>query len=116
MSSAGKCAWCRRPIAAPTAQTGRPRLYCRRSCRQRAFEQRRRLSELGLSEAELIVTRRDLDDLRDAIYVLEAAIQDVERDIARSRTKADLEAAVDWLLNSARPVVERSITDSAAPG
>ena len=111
-----KCMWCRRPIAVPSAQTGRPRLYCRRSCRQRAFEQRRRLNELGLSETELIVARRDLDALRDAIYVLEAAVDDVERDLATTTTKADLQAALDWLLNSAKPVVERAITDTALPG
>jgi hypothetical protein len=33
------CEWCGRPIAQP--ETGRPRLYCRPSCRQRAYERRR---------------------------------------------------------------------------
>ncbi len=35
-----RCRWCARRLPEP-ASTGRPRLYCRRSCRQRAFEARR---------------------------------------------------------------------------
>lgn len=107
----GRCAWCRRPLPPPTG-SGRPRVYCRRSCRQRAFEHRRRLDELGLSEAELVVARRDLDAMHDALYVLEAAVEDVERDLAESRTKADLEAALGWLLGAARPLLTQRIEPS----
>lgn len=106
-----RCLWCRRPVP-PKAGTGRPRVYCRRSCRQRAFEHRRRLQELGLSEAELVVARRDLDALHDGLYVLEAAVEDVERDLAAGRTKADLEAALAWLLSAARPLVSSRIEPS----
>ncbi len=35
----GACQRCGRPIA--QAPTGRPRLYCRQTCRQRAYERRR---------------------------------------------------------------------------
>jgi hypothetical protein len=98
------CAWCRRPLPHRKA-TGRPRVYCRQSCRQRAFEARRRLSELGLSESELVVTRADLDAVRDAIFVLEAAVQDVDADLAASNQPADVRAALDWLLAAARPLI-----------
>ena len=107
----GRCQWCGRPLPPPTG-SGRPRVYCRRSCRQRAFEHRRRLAELGLSEADLVVARRDLDALHDALYVLEAAVEDVEGDLAASRTKADLEAALAWLLSAARPLVRSRIEPS----
>lgn len=106
------CAWCRRPIE--RRPTGRPRLYCRRSCRQRAFEQRQRLADLGLSESELVVARRDLDALRDAIFVLEAAVADVDADLAASRSPADVEAALEWLLAAARPLVALGIEQPAA--
>jgi hypothetical protein len=109
--ASARCAWCRRLYAA-SAGPGRPRRYCRRSCRQRAFEHRRRLGELGLTEAELIVARRDLDALHDSLYVLEAAVEDVDRDLAGSRTKADLEAALAWLLAAARPLVSRRVEPS----
>jgi hypothetical protein len=39
--------------------------------------------------------------------VLEAAIEDVDRDLAGSPTPADYRDAVAWLLDAARPVVEK---------
>lgn len=66
----------------------------------------RRRDELGLSEEELIVARRSLDELRDQIYVLEAAVEDVERDLAGEEpTPKELKEAVQWLLEAARPLV-----------
>ena len=50
------------------------------------------------------MTRRAMDELRDRLYVLEAAIEDVERDLAGSPTKADYQEAVTWLLEAARPL------------
>lgn len=86
--------------------TGRPRRYCRRSCRQRDYESRRRAAEVGLSEAELVVTRQALDRLHDALYVLEAAVEDVERDLAVATTVREHADAVQWLLQAARPLTE----------
>ena len=107
MTKPGRCRWCGRGIEAP-ASVGRPRLYCRRSCRQRDYEARRRAAELGLGETELVVTRRELDELRDALYVLEAAVEDVDRDLAEGGSPDDLRDAVDWLLAAARPLIALS--------
>jgi hypothetical protein len=87
------------------AGRGRPRRFCRHSCRQRAHEARRRAAEVGLSEHELIVARAELDALYDRLYVLECAIEDVERDLTPSATKRDYQDAVEWLLEAAKPVV-----------
>ncbi len=100
----GKCSWCSRPLPAP-AKTGRPRRYCRAVCRQRDFEARQRNAEVGLTEAELVVAREALDELHDQLYVLEAAIDDVDRDLAGTPTKTDYADAVAWLLQAARPLV-----------
>ena len=62
---------------------------------------------MGLSEHELIVARRELDELYDRLYVLEAAIEDVDRDLAGSPEPEDYRDAVAWLLDAARPVVEK---------
>jgi hypothetical protein len=86
------------------ARTGRPRRYCRAVCRQRDFEARQRAAEVGLTERDLVVARRRLDELHDQLYVLEAAIEDVERDLAGSPTKQDYADAMAWLLQAARPV------------
>jgi hypothetical protein len=89
------------------ASTGRPRAYCKSACRQRDYEGRRRARELGLSEGELVMTRAELDSLQDRIYVLEAAVEDVERDLAGTHTKQDLEDAVAWIVEAARPLFTR---------
>jgi len=67
---------------------------------------RQRSTEVGLSEAELIVTRAALDDLRDRLYVLEAAVDDVDRDLAEADGEDDVRAALDWLLAAARPLLD----------
>ena len=100
-----KCKWCNRPLP-PPAKTGRPRRYCRATCRQRDFESRQRSAEAGLAESELVVTRRQLDELLDQLYVLEAAIEDVERDLRGSPSKQDYADAVQWLLQAAKPLVD----------
>jgi len=101
-----RCKWCRRPFDAATGRQGRPRLYCRRSCRQRDYEARRRREELGLTEGELVIARAQLDDLADKLYVLEAAVEDVERDLAEASEGRDYQEAVAWLLDAARPLVQ----------
>lgn len=100
-----RCRWCRRVFTAPDGP-GRPREFCKRSCRQRDYEARRRASERGLDETDLVVARSELDELRDRIYVLECALEDVARDLAGSPDPGDVREALDWLVQAARPVVD----------
>ena len=100
-----RCAWCRQPLAV-TSGPGRPRRFCQQSCRQRDYEARRRARELDLGDHELIVARHALDALRDELYVLACAVEDVERDLAATArpTARDLQDALTWLLDAARPL------------
>ena len=75
-----QCRWCGRSYE-PTPGPGRPRQFCRRSCRQRDYESRRRAVELGLGEHELVVTRQELNELQDRLYLLAETVKDVERDL-----------------------------------
>jgi hypothetical protein len=61
---------------------------------------------LGLSENELIVAKQSLETLLDQVYVLQAAVEDVDRDLAVSRDRVDLERALEWLLGACRPLTE----------
>lgn len=106
-----RCRWCGRPFAVRTGP-GRPRDFCKRSCRQRDYEARQRSREGGGSESELIVARGQLDALYDQLYVLEAAIEDVDRDVERARTAGDYRDAVEWLLEAARPLVAMRLDGS----
>jgi hypothetical protein len=100
-----RCAWCGRRFAAAGGR-GRPRRFCKQSCRQRDYEARRRATELGLSEGELVVTREELERLRDGIYMLAAAVEDVEHDLTERGDDADdRERAFRWLLDAAKQAV-----------
>ena len=86
---------------------GRPKEFCRRSCRQRDYEARRQSAALGLGDGQIVVARADLDALHDRLYALEAAIEDAERDLAESAEPSadDYSEALAWVLEAARPVV-----------
>jgi hypothetical protein len=99
-----RCRWCRRQLPVRTGP-GRPREFCGGSCRQQDYLRRQRAADAGLAEHELVVTRSELDDLHDRLYVLEAAVEDVERDLAVGPTARDYEEAVAWLLDAARPLL-----------
>jgi hypothetical protein len=71
------------------------------------YQARRRARDLRLGDDELIVARRELDDLRDAVYVLACAVEDVDRDLAEAADPAEVRSALDWLLAAARPLAER---------
>ena len=53
-----------------------------------------------------MVARTALDELHDALAVLEAAIIDVERDLALDDGLQSHREAMAWLLDAARPLVE----------
>lgn len=104
-----QCAWCRLPVH--KASTGRPRKYCSQACRQWDWVTRQRAAELRLSEEELVVARAALDDLKDRIYVLSCAVEDVEDDLRPDvdPTMRDFRKALEWLLEAARPLVREPL-------
>lgn len=102
-----KCRWCRSPLATNSG-AGRRREFCSQACRQWDWVARQRASELALSEDELVITRSERDKLRDQIFVLRCAVQDVEQDLDPSidPTTRDYKAALSWLLDAARPLIQ----------
>jgi hypothetical protein len=90
------------------AGAGRPRRYCRRSCRQRDFEARHRARELGLAESDLVVARQAMDRLDDLLFVLGCAIADVDGDVELDSSPEQLRRSLDWLLEAARPLLGAS--------
>ena len=109
----GRCQWCRSPIS-QRAGAGRPRRFCCQSCRQWDWVARQRASELALSEDELVIARKELDALRDQVYVLRCAIADVEADLdpAVDPTTRDFKAALKWLLQAAKPLAQDQLHPS----
>ena len=101
------CRWCGRPFAESTGAS-RPRQYCKQACRQRDYEARRRATELGLGEHELVVARAELDALRDRLFVLERTVEDAEIDLRQpeARRAAELRRIMEYVLDSARECVQ----------
>ena len=98
-----QCAWCGRRFEASSGP-GRPRQYCKRSCRQRDYEARRKASERGLDEDELIITRTELNELRDRLFVLSETVKDVEADLTDDAAD-DERRLLNVLLYAARQAV-----------
>lgn len=92
---------------------GRPRLFCSQACRQWDWVGRQRARELQLNEDELVITKAELDQLHDELYVLACAVDDVERDLTAAGTKPsvrELGEMLSWLLTAARPIRDRELS------
>ncbi|MGH9139491.1 MAG: hypothetical protein ACRD0G_20970 [Acidimicrobiales bacterium] len=111
MTELARCRWCGRRLP-ERKRPGRPREFCRAVCRQQDYLRRQRAHDAGLAEHELVVTRTELDELHDRMYELEAAIEDVERDLPAATTVAEHREALEWLLEAARHVVARRLGDT----
>jgi hypothetical protein len=104
-----QCLWCHLPVV--QTGTGRPRKYCSQACRQWDWVTRQRSAELSLSEKELVITREALDILKDRIYELACAVEDVEGDLepGLDPTLRDYRKALEWVLEAARPLVREPL-------
>lgn len=108
-----RCRWCGRPFAVNTGR-GRPRLYCRQGCRQQAHLARRLAAAHGLGDDDLVVSRAALEELQSRLYCLQAAIEDVDRDLQVAAEPGDIAEAFAWLMENSRPVAEIWIEPRAA--
>jgi hypothetical protein len=100
-----RCRWCGRQfVVAPGP--GRPRRFCRDGCRQQAYLARRLASSHGLGDDDVIVSREALEDLQSRIYCLQAALEDIDRDLERSREPREVAEALAWLRENAEPLAE----------
>jgi hypothetical protein len=79
-----RCAHCGRSFAVRRGP-GRPARYCRRSCRQRAFEHRRHAGDQAWSDARLVELAERLARHEDAIDRVAGLLEQL---------RADLEAGV----------------------
>ena len=104
-----RCEWCGGEFATQRGP-GRPARYCRRSHRQRAYEARRQAVARGIRPDEVLLSRRTWDRLRDALYRLEAASEDVAMDLMAGRpTKAEYVGALGHLSAAVRDLQEIAV-------
>ncbi|MCU1496322.1 MAG: hypothetical protein JWM47_275 [Acidimicrobiales bacterium] len=114
---AQRCRWCGRRLPDRTGP-GRPRRYCRAGCRQQAHLARKLAGSHGLGDDDVIVDRARLEELQGVLYCLQAAIEDVDRDLSGHEARAgEVREALSWLLDNARPAAAFWIEPrTAGPG
>jgi hypothetical protein len=94
------CRWCGREIAVSDA--GRRRLYCRQSCRQRAYEHRNALKGTGLPPDSVILSAQEAADLSDRWFAARCAAEDVATAIAENADIGELRELSTRLVTLAR--------------
>lgn len=75
-----RCAHCGRAFAG-NAGPGRPAKYCRRSCRQRAFEARRHIGDQAWVEERLVRLAEQLAEYEDAVDRVREVIGELRVDL-----------------------------------
>jgi hypothetical protein len=68
----------------------------------------------GLGDDDVIVDRTALEELQGALYGLQAALEDVERDLAASSKPVDVAEALAWLRQNAEPLARSWIEPRTA--
>lgn len=110
-----RCRWCRH-VLPERAGPGRRQEFCSQRCRQWDWVARQRAADLQLSENELIMTREELDTLKDQMYVLHCAVLDARQDLSHGKhTKDSLLELLNWVLEAAEPVAAASLVPSVRP-
>lgn len=98
-----RCRWCGRKLPDRNGP-GRPRRYCRAGCRQAAHLARKLAASHGLGDDDVIIDREKLEELQGLLYCLQAAIEDVDRDLTGKVSAREVRESLDWLLDNARPL------------
>ena len=95
------CGWCGSALLQPSG-AGRPRRWCKPSCRQQAHIARRLAEAAGLGDDQLVVGRRDYELLQERLASLRAAVADLDRVPPLDDDAVELKRSLDWLLSHAR--------------
>jgi hypothetical protein len=69
------------------------------------YESRQRAAEVGLSEHELVVTRRQLDELTDGLALLAGTIDDARRIAQAVETLDESNELLRLVIEAAEPVL-----------
>lgn len=104
-----RCLWCGgRFVQLPGR--GRPRRFCRATCRQQAHLARKLAAGRQLAADEVIVSRADLETIQAAVITLQAALEDVHNDLADAEGPEASGEALAHLVAEAEPLASLWIT------
>lgn len=93
------CRWCGRDVA--DVGLGRRRRYCRRSCRQRAYEQRTLISaSSSLAPDAVVLSAVEAVQLSDRVYQVRCAAEDVVTALEEGAQRRELRNLCDTLMRA----------------
>ena len=81
---------------------GRPRRYCRQSCRQRAYEQRALVKGTTVPTDAVVLSADEAAELSDRVYQVRCAAEDVATAVDEGADGAELRELCDALISAAR--------------
>ncbi|WP_231598905.1 hypothetical protein [Corynebacterium occultum] len=96
------CAWCGKDIH--NHPRGRPRKYCRQSCKQRAYEQRNKVSGTGIPAEAVIIQPERLAVLKDSLFELRCAAEDIATAAEEGAESAEIRELCRELVGLARTI------------
>lgn len=83
------------------SERGRRRKYCKRSCRQRAYEQRTLVEGTAIPEDAIILSPTEAEGLGDRMFLLRCAAEDIATAIGERADHDTLEDLAADLLKLA---------------
>lgn len=83
-----RCQWCKRDLA--ESGTGRPRKFCSPSCKQRAYEQRKKLAGTDIPADAVIYSADTATQLLDGLFELRCAAEDVHTAVEEGEDSASI--------------------------
>lgn len=90
------CQWCGRELELQQGR-GRKRKYCSPSCKQRAYEQRHGTAR-EIAEGSVVLRPERVAELRDELYELRCAAEDVQTAAAEGAEPEELRQLCDELV------------------
>ncbi|MCX7543523.1 hypothetical protein OS128_11465 [Corynebacterium sp. P5848] len=94
------CQWCQGAV--PEQGRGRPRKYCSHSCRQRAYEQRTRVSGTSIPEDAVIMRPEKAERLTDLLFELRCAAEDIATAVEENSPADEIRGLCAELVTIAR--------------
>lgn len=85
-----------------TAEAGRRRLYCRQSCRQRAYEHRNALKGTDIPDDAVVLTAQEATELVDRWFSARCAAEDVATAVAEGADPVELKSLCARLVELTR--------------
>lgn len=84
------------------SELGRRRKYCKRSCRQRAYEQRALVEGTSIPADAVILSASDVADFGDRMFTLRCAAEDLATAVTENADRATLGELADTVADLAR--------------